>query len=109
MISFSNVHPDVVKVLKQEGIQESDLFNHYSDLYVGCKDMTQAGRILSSGTWRGLSTVFKPQKGSDMEKYPAAVDIAFGAVGQDLADRDREKTNRQIIQRIQKRRKHESN
>ena len=81
MIKFKVVHTDVVKVLKEHNIQEEDLFNHYSDLYIGCRDYNTASKIRTAGIWKAMSSTFKPQKGSEMDKYPVAVDIAFAYTG----------------------------
>jgi hypothetical protein len=87
MISFETLNDDLKEILIKEGISENDLYSHYSDLYVGCKDFSQARRILTGGVWKGLSSTFVPQKGSDMDKYPCAVDIALGAMVHDFNSR----------------------
>ena len=82
MLKFEDIHEDVVKVLKANDIKEADLYNHYSDLYIGCKNHATASKILNAGVWRSMSSIFTPNKGSDMDQYPVAVDIAFAYVGQ---------------------------
>lgn len=81
MITFNDIHKDIIPVLKTNGVTEKDLFNYHSDLYIGCKTFDQARKIAIGGIWRAMSDVFNPQSGSDMNKYPVAVDIAFGYVG----------------------------
>ena len=80
MIPFNKLPENIVEVLKANDIKETDLFNHYSDLYVGCNTYEQALNILNGGAWRSLSGTFMPQKGSDMDNYTIGVDIAFGAM-----------------------------
>ena len=87
MILFDKIHSDVVPVLKEEKIKESALFNNYSDLYIGCKDFAQANRVLKAGIWKAMSSVFVPQKDSDMDIYPIAADIAFGPADYDFEKR----------------------
>lgn len=77
-ISFDDIDPKYVEVLKENGIKEYDLFNYRTDLYIGCKNKKQAENILSNAIFRAVSNIFVPQKESDMQKYPCAVDLAFG-------------------------------
>lgn len=86
MIPFNEIDPDVAECLKKCGIKETDLFNHYSDLYVGCQDTIQA-RLVLGGKWRTMSSVFVPQQGSDMDNYTCAIDIPFAATEYDIKNR----------------------
>lgn len=79
MINFIDIHPDITPVLQEHNIKETDLFNHASDLYIGCQNIQQAKIIKNGGVWSALSDIFRPQIGSDMDQYPFAVDISFGA------------------------------
>lgn len=92
MIKFEDIHPNIVPVLKEHGIKETDLFNHYSDLYIGCPDWNTARKIQTAGVWSAMSSIFKPQKGSEMDMYPQAVDIAFGCTTHDIKTRYNKKT-----------------
>jgi len=79
-IPFSTLDKKLKEALVFHNIKEENLFNYYGDLYVGCSNLTQASKILNAGVWRGMSSTFKPLKGSEMEKYPIAVDIGLGAI-----------------------------
>lgn len=85
-LKFSDLHNDLVPVLIENGITEDDLYAHATDAYIGCIHRQQALKILNGGIWGALSSIFTPQKGSDMEKYPVAVDIAFGNVQKAVDD-----------------------
>jgi len=89
MVKFERIHEDVVAVLKANNIKEDALFNHYSDLYIGCKDYKTAQKIKKAGVWNAMSSVFTPQKDSGMDEYICAVDIAFAHIGylQDKLDK----------------------
>lgn len=80
MIKFEDIHKDVANVLEKMGIGEENLFNHYSDLYVGCDTIEQARELRDSGKWKSMSSIFTPQKGSDMEHFKFAVDIGLAYV-----------------------------
>jgi len=80
MLNPNNVHPDIKKVLDKEEITDNDLFNRYTDLYIGCQNYAQAYRIMNGGVWRSMSTIFQPNKGSDMDHYPIAIEISFGYI-----------------------------
>ena len=83
MIPFNYINEDLLKVLQEHKITEEDLFHYHGDLYVGCKSHTQATIIKNSGKWKAVSSIFVPQKGSEMEKYSHAVDVGFGAMSYD--------------------------
>lgn len=83
-IEFEFLNEKLANVLIQNGIKEEDLFKHQTDLYVGCKFARQASLILNGGKWRAISETFIPQKGSDMEHYPIAVDIGFALLDYEL-------------------------
>lgn len=77
-LTFNTISKDHAVILKGNGVTNEDLFQQASDLYVGCKSLEQAGAIIKDFNSPSIASSFKPQKGSDMEKYPIAVDIAFG-------------------------------
>lgn len=88
-LKFSDLHDDIIPCLIENGITENDLFDageKSTDAYIGCKSRTQAQKILRGGIWGALSSIFAPQKGSDMEHYPVAVDIAFGNISKAVSD-----------------------
>lgn len=76
MIPFKYISLGQIEVLKKEGLTENDLYNHYSDLYIGCNSHEQAQRIINEIK---TATTFIPQKDSDMGKYPIAIEIPLGA------------------------------
>lgn len=70
------------KIAEQFGLTEDRFFNHYSDLYIGCDNYEQANKIKNGGPWRSMASIFYPQSGSDMGKFPVAVDIPFGCLSE---------------------------
>lgn len=90
-IKFEDIQEDVAAYLKLKGIKETDLYNHSSDLYVGCPDYVTAMHIMRGGIWKAMSSIFVPQKGSDMDKYPYAVDIPFAYLKAFVDDMTRKK------------------
>jgi hypothetical protein len=84
-IPFKYLPQELVRVLESHKITEDDLFNYQGDLYVGCKYKSQALLIKNSGSWKSCSDTFVPQKGSDMEKYPVAIDIGWAALAYDFS------------------------
>lgn len=68
---------EMLERIKKLGITEEDLFNSNSDLYIGCKSVWQAQDIIKDQS-QALYTTFIPEKDSDMDKYPIAVEIVFG-------------------------------
>lgn len=87
MVDLNNVHPDIKEVLDKEQINEKNLFNLYSDLYIGCQDHKQVYRIKNAGVWRSMSTIFVPNKGSDMDHYPIALEISFGYINSEILNK----------------------
>lgn len=79
--TLETIHIEVANVLRINGIKNDDLFSRYGDLMVGCENWSQAIKIRSMGTWRSISDVFTPNKGSDMEGYLYAVEIPFAYTG----------------------------
>jgi hypothetical protein len=75
MIKFEDIKPELATLLKELGVPEKNLFNHYSDLYIGCNGHAQASRIARESSPKG--GLFKPQEGSDMDHFSIAVDIPF--------------------------------
>lgn len=78
-MKYQDIHPDVAVFLKKRSIPENRLFSWHSDLYIGCTSHSEAAAILNGGSWSAMSSIFRPEKGSDMEMYPYGVDIAFAA------------------------------
>lgn len=80
MVEFSKIHSDIIPVLKEQGITEKELFAYDDrfELYIGCKSYIQAKEILTGGLWKAMSNIFRPQKGSDMDMFPYAVEIWGG-------------------------------
>lgn len=76
MIKFENILTDVAELLKDHGVKETDLFNHHSDLYVGCS-VEQANKIKADPRCHSTVETFWPQAGSDMEQYKVGLDFPF--------------------------------
>lgn len=83
-ITWEQIPEHLVKVLKEKGIKLTDLSTYCSDLHVGCPDHETACQILHGGIWKASSSIFLAQKGSDMDHYPACVEIAFAAMAYDF-------------------------
>ena len=83
MKDFEGLHPDVVKVLEEQGIQPEACNTRYSDVYVDCESYEQAIAIKNGGMWSAMSTVFR----SNIEPHPPCVEISLafleGAMAQD--------------------------
>lgn len=79
MIPFSQLDQNIVTILEQNNIKEQDLFNYCSDLYIGCTNTQQAISLLKEAPIKSIANTFYPQKGSDMENYPIAVELGFAA------------------------------
>lgn len=84
---MSHPNNDVQKRIREAcGIPDEAFFSHYSDMYVGCKDYAQVQAVLKAALpFKGQT--FTPQKGSDMDKYPVAVDIPFAYMNEYAAAR----------------------
>jgi len=80
------LNPKLLEKLKSLGVTEDDLFNHYSDLYIGCTDIKQSLEILS-GESRAIFSTFIPQEGSNMDKYGIAVEVVFGYIDGDFKEK----------------------
>lgn len=78
--NVNDIHPEIKKVLDDNQIKDKDLYNRYSDLYIGCQSHAQATKIKNAGIWRSMSTIFTANKGSDMDHYPCCLEIAFGYI-----------------------------
>lgn len=74
-------------IMDRFGIPADAFFNHYSDMYVGCADHTQAIAVRDGGEWKSMATIFTPQKGSDMDRFPYAVDIPFAYMAEEIEKR----------------------
>lgn len=79
--TFDTIHPDVANALKACDIEEKDLFHYFSDLYIGCKNRTQANNIKSLGIWNASSSIFHPLRNSEMGSYKICLSIDFGYTG----------------------------
>lgn len=79
-IQFSDLDKSLVRILKKCYVSQKDLFvnDNHSDLYVGVNKIEHTAII--SDHLGSLATIFRPQKGSDMEDYKFGIDIAFGAM-----------------------------
>lgn len=60
-------------------------FQRYSDMYVGCESYEKAVMVRQGGAWKSMAEIFKPNKGSDMERFPYAVDIPFAYLHEHIA------------------------
>ncbi len=79
MIKFEELRPELVEILKENSIEEKDLENNYSDLYIGCSSFDQAGKIRSKiPKHAALTSTFFPQEGSSMDHHKICVEVAFG-------------------------------
>jgi hypothetical protein len=70
------------KIAAQFNLGSHRFFNHASDLYIGCDDRDQALKIKNGGPWKSMAEVFVPNKGSDMQNFPVAVDIPFACLSE---------------------------
>lgn len=86
-IKFETLNSDLAETLKRNNVFENDLFHHYGDLYVGCRNTVQAKNIKEAGPWRSMSSLFTPQKESSMDSYPVGIDIGLAAMQHDFNKR----------------------
>ncbi|MDB4590949.1 hypothetical protein OAH77_04530 [Flavobacteriaceae bacterium] len=89
LLSFNTINQEFVETLKKHGIKNENLYKSNSDLYAGCHSHKQAIGLMESFKKSYPSSVnsFKPNKGSDMEKYPIAIELAFGCSWLDFVER----------------------
>lgn len=69
------------------GIPEAAFFQRYSDMYVGCENYNAAAAIRDGGPWKSMASTFRPNKGSDMDRFPWAVDIPFAYLHEHISDK----------------------
>lgn len=76
-ITWKNVIDTYVQILQECNVSENNLYNHNSDLYVGCRHVSIANKIVEKIGSPAIASKFIPNKDSDMAKYPIAVEINF--------------------------------
>jgi hypothetical protein len=81
------VNEELLNFLVGIGLSKDDIYNQSSDLYIGCNSQEQAEKIIKWGNSPAIYSRFVPQKGSSMDKYVIAVDIAFGYMDGEFKER----------------------
>ena len=78
-VEFEMLGKTLAKELKTGGVEEAQLFQGSgTDLYIGFSTMGALRACKDAMEFGGITQVFTPQKGSDMDHYRYGLDVPFG-------------------------------